>query len=160
MDDDSNRLIATLLEESDRGLILAGVAFLDDALSEMLATRFRGDLSKRDKGSLFTHFGPLSSMSSRSLVAYALELIDEQMRGSLDEVRKIRNQFAHFAGITTLPKKEIENLLSMGEPSLKLGVVAFGDSADPKFSDERVKVTLCIVSLWAKIRHKTAELKK
>ena len=159
MDDDSNRLITTLLEESDRGLVLAGAAFLDDALFELLSTTLRVNLSKKDEDSLFTHFGPLSSMSSRSLVAYALELIDEQMRRSLDQVRKIRNHYAHFAGITTLPDEDIERLLDLGEPSIKLAVGEFGDSADPKFSDKRVKVTLCIVSLWAKIRHKSEELK-
>src|SRR6185369_4843044 len=122
MDDDSTRLITTLLEESDRGLVLAGAAFLDDARSELLAATLRVNLSKKDKDSLFTHSGPLSSMSSRSLVAYALELIDEDMRKSLDQLRKIRNHYAHFAGITTLPREDIERLLELGEVSLMVAV--------------------------------------
>jgi hypothetical protein len=61
--------------------------------------------------------------------------------------------------LPTLPGEDIERLLELGEVSLKVAVGEFGNSADPKFSDERVKLTLCIVSLWAKIRHKTEELK-
>lgn len=159
MDDESAKLFETLLNESERGLVLAGVAFLDDALRELLTAAFRGDLSKQDRKQLFTHFGPLSSLSSRTVLAYALNLIDERTRLSLDHLRtKIRNHFAHYAGLTPLPEEDIDKLLDLGEPSIKHGVVAFGISDDPKFSEPRVKLTLCIVSLWAKIQHKTKQI--
>lgn len=157
MDELSNKLISSLLMESDRGLVLAGAAFLDEALFDLLSTTFRADLSKNDRDALFTHLGPLSSMSSRSLVAYAVGLVDEETRRSLDLVRRIRNSFAHFAGVSTLPAEDIERLLDLGDSSLRTAVRAFGSSDDPTFSEARVKVTLCIVSLWAKLRHKTAE---
>jgi len=159
MDQDSKRLIETLLGESDRGIVLAGAAFLDEALEDLLTAAFRDNLSNHHKKSLFTHFGPLSSMSSRTLIAYAFNLIDEKMRDCLDQVRSIRNHFAHFAGPTALPLDEIDRLLSTSDPSLNLAVAAFGDPKNPKFSDARVKITLCIVSLWAKIRNKAKEIK-
>ncbi len=158
MDEVSNRLIATLLEESDRGLVLAGAAFLDEALGDLLSAAFRTDLSKADRKSLFTHLGPLNSMSSRTIVAFALSLIDSGTRDSLDQIRAIRNHFAHFAGTAELPVTEIERLLEAGEPSLKLAVAAFGSSNDPRFSSQRVKIGISIVSLWAKIRHLTEQL--
>lgn len=161
MDDESNKLFNTLLNESDRGLVLAGAAFLDDALRELLAATIRGDLSKQDRNQLFTHFGPLSTFSGRTLVAYALNLIDERTRQSLDHLRtKIRNHFAHYAGLTPLPKGDIDKLLDLGEPSIKRAVDAFGISDDPKFSELRVKLVLCVVSLWAKINRAIKEIKQ
>src|SRR5258707_6979450 len=99
VDDDSDKLFDTLLRESDRGLVLAGAAFLDDALRELLTAALRGNLSKRDRNQLFTHFGPLSTFSGRTLMAYGLGLIDERTRNSLDHLRsKIRNHFSHYSG--------------------------------------------------------------
>lgn len=160
MDDASTKLKDTLLEESDRGLVLAGAGFLDHALRELLAAAVRCDLSKKDIEKIFERGGPLNSLWSRTLVAYALRLIDDKMRISLDRLRDIRNHFAHYAGITPLPATEIDDLLGLGEPSLKLAVVAIGNSEDAKFSDPRVKISLCIVSLWAKIKHRSEELEK
>ena len=64
---------------------------------------------------------------------------------------RLEMTFAHFAGVTTLPENDIDKLLQLGDPSLVTAVAMFGRSDDPKFSDKRVKLTLCIVSLWAKI---------
>ncbi len=89
-------------------------------------------------------------------MAYGLGLIDERTRNSLDHLRsKIRNHFAHYAGLTPLPKEDVDKLLDLGEPSIKLGVAAFGNLNDPKFTDTRVKISLSMVSLWAKIKHKS-----
>jgi hypothetical protein len=159
MNDESEKLMGTLLQESDRGLVLAGAAFLDNALKDLLDAAFCPALSKHDRKQLFGQSGPLSSMYSRTLLAYAFQLIDEPMRNSLDLLRDVRNHFAHYAGLTVLPSDRIDQLLELGHESLKLGVEAFGSSEDPKFSGERIKVSMCIVSMWAKLRHKSIEIR-
>jgi hypothetical protein len=45
--------------------------------------------------SIVTDRGPLSSLSAKIQMAYAMRIIDESMRNDLDIVRVVRNAFAH-----------------------------------------------------------------
>jgi hypothetical protein len=44
--------------------------------------------------------GPLATLSNRSVMAYALNLIDRETLTELDAIRRIRNEFAHQPRLT------------------------------------------------------------
>ena len=96
-----NAVIGMLREESDRGAVLVGAAFLDDLLQELLAAFFVDPASlssakERDRlNGLFQPNGAAGSFSSRITLAYALGLISKRDCDDLNLVREIRNDFAH-----------------------------------------------------------------
>ncbi len=83
-----------LLEgETDRGLALAGHAYLDDAINEFLRAYLLDVPEIIDK--LMQPNGPLGSFGTRCDFAYTLGLVGSDMYFDLNQIRKIRNEFAH-----------------------------------------------------------------
>jgi len=83
-----------LLEgETDRGLALAGHAYLDDAIKEFLCAYLLDSPEVVDR--LMQPSGPLGSFGVRCDLAYSLGLVGSNMYSDLNQVRKIRNKFAH-----------------------------------------------------------------
>jgi hypothetical protein len=83
----------TFEKESDRGSALVAVAWVDDALEACLRSRFRDEKTIAD--SVLRQDGPLGSFSSRIKTAYLLGVITASLYTDLDNLRKIRNEFAH-----------------------------------------------------------------
>lgn len=81
-------------KESDRGAALVGAALLDARLERLL-------LSHLIPGKVSTELiegsgsAPLGSFSTRTNICFALGLITDQERIELNNIRKIRNEFAH-----------------------------------------------------------------
>ena len=73
---------------------LVATSVVDQQLEFALLTKMR-KLNRKLEDELFTGYGPLSSLSAKIALAYALELIDSPARSRLDKLRKIRNEFAH-----------------------------------------------------------------
>ncbi len=78
--------------ETERGLAIVGAAFLDDALAELLRAYLIDDSKKLVNGLLGRSIG---SFKNRCDLAYALGLIGPDMHSDLDQIREIRNRFAH-----------------------------------------------------------------
>lgn len=82
--------------ESGRGAVLAGVALIDESLEILIRTRLIGDVNaKKVIDPLFEGYGPLSTLSAKIKLAYALGRIDKTTYDDLEQVRGIRNHFAH-----------------------------------------------------------------
>lgn len=80
---------------SDRALAITAGAFLDDRLESRIRSRMISD--KTVVEGMFKKSGPLSSFHSRIELGYLLSLYSDEIRRDLHRVRKIRNDFAHFA---------------------------------------------------------------
>ncbi len=91
--DEVNRMTNELNKESDRGAVLVGVAYLDELLIRLFRKRML--LSKKLDEELFEGFGPLSALSARIKVAYALGWIGSETYHDLNLLRSLRNEFAH-----------------------------------------------------------------
>ena len=76
--------------ESDRACAVLGAALLDTRLESLYNRRLRNS-----KEELLSGNGPLSTFSARIRVAGALHWIAEDVRFDLDQIRSIRNEFAH-----------------------------------------------------------------
>lgn len=103
--DEANVFMKQLMEESDRGAALVGVAYLDELLVRLFKARM---LTENASEELFGRFGPLSSFSSRIDVAYCLGWIGPETYRDLNLLRKIRNEFAHAHGPVTFADKTVK----------------------------------------------------
>ena len=90
--DHAIQFIQVLATESDRGMILAGAAYIDNSLRRLLESQLVEDSSI---GKLFEYNGPLGTFSSRTDLAFALGLIDRGIQCDIHLIRKIRNECAH-----------------------------------------------------------------
>src|SRR5260221_5494128 len=74
--------------------VLLGAAIADQQLQDAILTRMR-KLSRKLENEHFTGYGPLSSLSAKIALAYALGLVDATAHKRLTVARQIRNKFAH-----------------------------------------------------------------
>lgn len=98
--DFDEELIASLNEESNRGIALVAAALLDEALVALLERSVLSTLSDDSRrmdvrGQLFNDRGPLQTFSAKIDMAYVSGCIDEDDWKALHIVRRIRNAFAH-----------------------------------------------------------------
>jgi hypothetical protein len=88
-------------------LVLMAVARLDSALEVALLAKMRS-LSSHESKRLFKGRGPLSSLSSKMDLGYALSIFDEGVYSDLKVINKVRNESAHPTG----PLKKLANFKS------------------------------------------------
>lgn len=87
---DLNAFSGPFRAESDRACAVLGAALLDARLESLYERRLRNF-----KEELLSNSGPLGAFSARIRVARALAWISEDVRFDLDQIRSIRNEFAH-----------------------------------------------------------------
>jgi DNA-binding MltR family transcriptional regulator len=118
------RLLAhSILNESDRGVILVASEYLNTALEERLRLHFIDDGEAHE--SMLGREAPLGTFSARIAGAYALGLIDLEMRKNLDRIRRIRNYCAHHVLDVTFMSQNIRDIVwTMPLPPEKFDVPA------------------------------------
>jgi DNA-binding MltR family transcriptional regulator len=87
---DLNAFSGSFRAESDRACAVLGAALLDARLESLYNRRLRSF-----KKELLSNSGPLGTFSARIRVANALAWISDDVRFDLDQIRSIRNEFAH-----------------------------------------------------------------
>jgi len=105
-----NAMTVELNKESDRGAVLVGVAYLDELLTRLFRKKML--LSKKLSEELLEGFGPLSGLSARTKVAYALGWIGPETYRELNLLRAIRNDFAHSHEPRTFSDAKVQNRCS------------------------------------------------
>jgi len=93
--DELTRHVAELRGTNDRLVAVVGGSMIDGALEGKLQKLMIPLDSKSKYNAVFGHPGPLSSFSSKIVLAHALGLIDNNIRRNADYIREIRNAFAH-----------------------------------------------------------------
>lgn len=81
-------------EGNDRGAALLATVALEAALG-LLLTTYLVKLTSNEDDDLFRYPAPLSPFSNKIRIAYAMGLIDSEVRNDLERLREIRNAFAH-----------------------------------------------------------------
>lgn len=79
--------------ESQRAYAIIITSYIDDLLSKVIKTRLVVPVSENDE--LFNQHGPLYNFGAKLAVAYRMGLISEELRFTLNILRKIRDNFAH-----------------------------------------------------------------
>jgi DNA-binding MltR family transcriptional regulator len=90
---DAARLVGDMESESDRGVALLAVAFLDDVLDLLLRATFVNDPDAVNR--LIGPGRPLESFGSRAHIAYCMGLLGADVYNDINLIREIRNDFAH-----------------------------------------------------------------
>lgn len=85
-------LSTALGQESDRGLVLATAAMIDMYLEKIIrAFLVDGAINDLFEGP----YAPMSSLSAKTKMCFALGLLSKREVEIIDAVRKVRNVFAH-----------------------------------------------------------------
>ena len=100
------KFLTVLAAESDRGLVLAGAAFIDNSLEKLLRSYL---VPSPEIDKLFSSNGSLATFSNRITMAYSLGLIDSAVKRDIDLIRKIRNDFAHTEQPVALTDSAVSN---------------------------------------------------
>ena len=90
---DAARLVSDLETETDRGVALLAVAFLDDVLDVLLRASFVNDTDAVNR--LIGPGRPLESFGSRAHIGYCMGLLGADVYNDINLIREIRNDFAH-----------------------------------------------------------------
>jgi len=90
-----NELKKEFASGSDRGMTIVSASMLDNLLKQLLETLLIENLKPSESERLFRNNGPLSNYSSKILMAHSLGLISDFEKKLLNNIRSVRNRFAH-----------------------------------------------------------------
>ncbi|RVQ65716.1 hypothetical protein EKN06_12335 [Croceicoccus ponticola] len=119
---DQEQFARHLVAESDRGVIMLSATMVDDALRNVLVERFQR-ANKDERETLFN--GPAGNFASRTLLAKALGIIDQETKGNIDLLRHMRNACAHAQNDLNFQSPEIQAAIQclVADSSVPLGQV-------------------------------------
>lgn len=86
-------LVEELERQSDRGVAIVGVAWIEEALVAAIHAFLEKSPSAWDR--LFRKSGPMSSLSAKIDLARLLAMTSDGIHSDLHILREIRNEFAH-----------------------------------------------------------------
>jgi DNA-binding MltR family transcriptional regulator len=144
-----NRLNQILGQLDERGLVLALAAFAEEALGDLIeAYLIPGDPAKQ----LLEGFNaPLGTFSARIKMAYSLGLITKHQHADLDQLRRIRNEFAHNWEPTSFNDQKI---------AAHIGALHFSSMDDDFPASPMEKVRTSLGSLLIELRSTTNQINK
>ena len=90
---DFDAFLVEFQSETDRAAAILAAAYVDDLLCKLLLASFVDN--SETSTSLVKNEHPLGTFSSRISTSYAFGLITEDEHYDLDQLRVIRNRFAH-----------------------------------------------------------------
>jgi hypothetical protein len=96
-DDEILEILLELSEQADRTAAIVGGAILEDRLENTVIRYLSPRMTESEHHEcLFSEtFGPLSTFDAKTRAAYCLGIINETERNDIDNIRRIRNGFAH-----------------------------------------------------------------
>jgi mannitol operon repressor len=90
-----NDFTTELSIETDRGVALVSVSYLDTLLESLVCSRSSIDESKIKSLGIFDQNGPMDTFSNKIKICYLFGLLNDMEQQDLNTIRKIRNEFAH-----------------------------------------------------------------
>jgi DNA-binding MltR family transcriptional regulator len=87
-------IMSQLRIADDRSSALVATSILENSLERLLISSFKNK-KKEFVSIIFENNGPLSSLWSKNMMAYAIGLIEFGTKKEIDNVRVVRNVFAH-----------------------------------------------------------------
>ena len=108
--DEFTEHIEEVFGASVRAGVIVAVAELDNALARAIRSKLRS-LSAAEEISVFKGAAaPLNTLSSKIIMAYALDIITDGAREDLFLLKDIRNAFAHERSVKSFDDPKIERL--------------------------------------------------
>jgi DNA-binding MltR family transcriptional regulator len=137
----------TLEEDASRADAITSACEIEQALRGLLRTAMIEDPKVDD---LFEEScGPLSTLSSQIKLAWAIGLIDGELRKDLDYVRRIRNKFAHENEQRLFSTRPVRDWLQQLSP-VKDGRVAIKGHSRNEYGKVILEIKLSLMALMLK----------
>lgn len=133
--------IGELQSQSDRGVAIIGACLLDEILRELMIAAMQGKSSRNLHDTLFDGpTKPLGSFSAKIKLGCGLGLIKRADARALEDIRKIRNSFAHALAPKQFEDPEVASICShlttylddVDKLDVVLGMIDEDDSAERK----------------------------
>lgn len=99
--------LAFYQHDSNRAVAVVWPTIVENRLSDALRAYMRKDKKVAQK--MFEQNGALSNFGNKILLGYMLGLYEDDLRHDLDQLRRIRNSFAHKVEITTFETSPISD---------------------------------------------------
>lgn len=93
----------------DGHTVIIGTAMIEESLARALQSKMR-PISRTLRDRIFDGYGPLSNIAAKIDVAYALDLLPQDMYDDLKTINKMRVRFAHSTKIRNFDDPEIAEL--------------------------------------------------
>lgn len=142
------QFIETVRELPDHALALVCAAFVERTLERVILSRLVR-LTTTQHNELFVGLGPLSSLSAKIKLAYALGAIGSESVGDLNRIKDVRNQFAHsFHPISFRTRAVVAEVRKLKAPERahELGINPTAFTWPPK--DARTRYSVSCFVFW------------
>lgn len=106
---DAASIAERLKNESDRGLVIILVAYVEDELIDLVLEKINPSLTNRQRKRLLAPGAPLTSFSAAINVAEAMGLLTEYEVKCLEVLKAMRNACAHSRIEIDFSKKELQD---------------------------------------------------
>jgi len=105
-------ILFDLSTQADRTAAIVGAAILEDRLRRTLARYLKSDVKDDEQDSLFSEAdnGPLSTFDAKTRLAYCLGIFNKNAKEDFDNIRRIRNGFAHSIPHHAFSSDEIKTI--------------------------------------------------
>lgn len=135
-------LLAELHGESERACAIVGAAWVEESLQQAIESVLHPHSEARDR--LFSEAagGPLSTFAAKIDLACVFGFITDSIRKDLQQIARIRNQFAHVIAHKTTQEKLSFSSDYIGHRCLALHCVAHLKLSDPREAFMRGCATL------------------
>lgn len=103
--------ISTLVSFVDAQIAIVGAAGMDERLEGALLSKLR-PLSREMKARLFDGYGPLANFAAKIDMAYALEIIPNDIYETLRNINRVRVAFAHPKTVISFSDPKVVEILN------------------------------------------------
>jgi DNA-binding MltR family transcriptional regulator len=104
------KMLHDFSQRADTSYVIVVGTTLEQLLELALLANMR-ELSNRLAERLFSGYGPLSTFSAKIDIAYAFQIIPDDMLGDFRTIKDIRNEFAHTDKLIHFNSPELEPLI-------------------------------------------------
>ena len=137
-----------------RAIALGARADLEQALLDLIQMRVVDSASNSNLENAFDYPGPISSFSSRTLIAFLFGLITKEEKENLDKIRSIGNHFAHNSSGSfddKVVKQHAQNLTLCDDWAKLIG--------DEKYTEaeKRFRISVAIIEMFIEERRQKME---
>jgi DNA-binding MltR family transcriptional regulator len=139
---DAKRFLEDMQAETDRGVALVAVAFLEDCLGALLRS-----LCIEDPGAVRGLLNTYWSIDKRAQLAYCLGRIPRRWRSDLEIINGIRNEFGHGHRPASFADPKIAPLCERLQDLTSQETVAVGDPPPRPTCRDRFVHTVAMLSL-------------
>lgn len=95
---------------ADASYVIVSASIIEDWLTMAIKSKLRPGMSLNFEARIFRNYGPLSTFSSRIDIAYAMEIISDEMFDDLRAIKDVRNAFAHAKQVIFFGSDELTPL--------------------------------------------------